>query len=71
MDKNYVDICSICGKEPAYKTDGQSRLWCKKCLDKAMYGDPKTRDTNKQQRNDVCACGSGKKYKKCCINKES
>jgi len=22
-----------------------------------------------QQRNEICACGSGKKYKKCCIKK--
>ena len=24
----------------------------------------------KQNRNELCACGSGKKYKHCCINKE-
>ena len=24
----------------------------------------------KQNRNDLCACGSGKKYKYCCMNKE-
>ena len=24
----------------------------------------------KQQRNDKCDCGSGKKYKKCCMNDE-
>ena len=23
---------------------------------------------NKQGRNDICSCGSGKKYKKCCLN---
>lgn len=23
----------------------------------------------KARRNDLCACGSGKKYKKCCLNK--
>lgn len=22
-------------------------------------------------RNDVCMCGSGKKYKKCCMNKNT
>ena len=30
-------------------------------------------DLNKRKgigRNDKCFCGSGKKYKKCCINKE-
>lgn len=25
---------------------------------------------NKPGRNDPCPCGSGKKYKQCCINKE-
>lgn len=25
---------------------------------------------NKQQRNDMCACGSGKKYKNCCMRKD-
>jgi peptide deformylase len=29
---------------------------------------PITRDTPKISRNDPCPCGSGKKYKKCCIN---
>ena len=27
------------------------------------------RDTPKIGRNDPCPCGSGKKYKKCCLNK--
>lgn len=26
-------------------------------------------NTNKLGRNDMCLCGSGKKYKKCCLNK--
>ena len=25
--------------------------------------------SNKIRRNDPCPCGSGKKYKKCCMNK--
>jgi len=29
------------------------------------------RDTPKVGRNDPCPCGSGKKYKKCCLGKES
>jgi uncharacterized protein YecA (UPF0149 family) len=24
---------------------------------------------NKTTRNEICSCGSGKKFKKCCINK--
>ena len=30
-----------------------------------------TRQTQKIGRNDPCPCGSGKKYKKCCINRLS
>lgn len=26
-------------------------------------------DMNKMGRNDLCGCGSGKKFKKCCIDK--
>jgi uncharacterized protein YecA (UPF0149 family) len=28
------------------------------------------RETPKIGRNDPCPCGSGKKYKKCCMNKK-
>ncbi|MCK5836327.1 MAG: preprotein translocase subunit SecA [Desulfobacula sp.] len=31
---------------------------------------PVKRSTQKVQRNDPCPCGSGKKYKKCCMSKE-
>lgn len=38
---------------------------------KREYGDSVTvRVENKIGRNDPCPCGSGKKYKKCCIDKE-
>ncbi len=30
---------------------------------------PKTRDVKKVYPNDLCPCGSGKKYKHCCMNK--
>ncbi|MCA9066566.1 MAG: SEC-C domain-containing protein, partial [Planctomycetaceae bacterium] len=29
------------------------------------------RDEPKTGRNDPCPCGSGKKYKKCCLKKQS
>lgn len=29
---------------------------------------PLVRDTEKTGRNDPCPCGSGKKYKKCCLH---
>jgi uncharacterized protein YecA (UPF0149 family) len=30
-------------------------------------GPPITREETKQHRNDKCSCGSGKKYKNCCM----
>ena len=34
------------------------------------YHEPYHRETPKIGRNDPCYCGSGKKYKKCCLSKE-
>jgi hypothetical protein len=34
-----------------------------------MKSPPYVREGPKTQRNEVCPCGSEKKYKKCCINK--
>ncbi|MCG6939530.1 MAG: SEC-C domain-containing protein [Gammaproteobacteria bacterium] len=35
-----------------------------------QYHEPYQRETPKIGRNDPCYCGSGKKYKKCCLNKD-
>lgn len=35
-----------------------------------QYHEPYQREMPKIGRNDPCYCGSGKKYKKCCLNKE-
>ncbi len=35
-----------------------------------MYNPPFVREEPKTQRNELCPCTSGKKYKKCCINKK-
>jgi preprotein translocase subunit SecA len=37
--------------------------------DETTVKKPKQRSTAKVGRNDPCPCGSGKKYKNCCINK--
>jgi len=34
-----------------------------------VKGTPFVRDEPKKSRNELCSCGSGKKYKKCCIHK--
>ena len=36
---------------------------------KHSHIEPKINETNKVGRNYLCPCGSGKKYKHCCINK--
>lgn len=38
-------------------------------ISNGMDGEPYVRSTKKVGRNDPCPCGSGKKYKQCCMNK--
>lgn len=37
---------------------------------KCTYNVYRPRGVKPQGRNELCACGSGKKFKKCCIDKE-
>lgn len=61
-------LCKFCD-EIAYKSNGKSELICRnraetgKCEGHLPYVHKK----QPQQRNDLCECGSGKKFKKCCI----
>lgn len=57
--------CHICGNE-GYKSDGNSKIWCQKCLGLLDKKQPIVNDKN-INRNEICSCGSGKKYKRCCI----
>lgn len=63
-ENNY---CHKCGY-PGYKTDGNGKVWCIKCLDKALKRKPIVKGA-KTGRNEQCVCGSGKKFKKCCLGK--
>lgn len=62
-----METCKYCGAE-GYKTNGLSEVICEK---RAFNG--KCTGFNPRKviplpgRNDLCPCGSGKKYKKCCI----
>ena len=38
-------------------------------LDESAIKKPVRRESAKVGRNDPCTCGSGKKYKQCCMNK--
>ena len=67
LERKVLDIvkshgCHICGG-PAYKTDGESKVWCEKCLNKAMTTEPH-KAHKLPGRNDKCLCGSDLKYKK-------
>jgi len=70
--RDYIipETCRFCGKE-AYKTDGRGFLICENmaATNKCEGHNPPKYIKQLQQRNDLCSCGSGKKFKKCCINK--
>ena len=38
--------------------------------DESAQNAPKKREAAKVYPNDLCPCGSGKKYKHCCMNKQ-
>lgn len=60
-----IQLCSICQKLPAIKTGSRSELLCHKC---ALPHVQQLRATPKLGRNELCPCGSKKKFKKCCRN---
>ncbi len=67
MDKTEIESsfkCHKCGK-PGYKTDGECKIWCEKCLNIEIHPPVKLPEP-KIQRNEPCPCGSNLKYKKCC-----
>jgi len=62
-------LCS-CGRE-AFKTDSNGNWVCIKCAErlgiKGVTPLPKSKIIG---RNKKCHCGSGKKYKQCCMRGE-
>jgi uncharacterized protein YecA (UPF0149 family) len=59
-----------CGK-PGYKTTGTGKLVCIKCYRRLYAQGPMIRNLEPRQgRNDPCACGSGLKFKRCCLHKD-
>jgi len=59
------DVCYACGSDKIYKYDGHGPI-CKRCCN---GGPPPIKVEPKTGRNESCPCKSGKKYKKCCLNK--
>ena len=57
------------GYKDGLKHSAISVLYSSKIIEKILGH--KEEETNKEiGRNDLCPCGSGKKYKKCCLNKQ-
>ena len=62
-------ICDYCMIRPAYKSHSDSSESCERCTRKMYTVDPFV-GKPKQPRNMPWKCGSGKKFKKCCMHKE-
>ena len=63
-----IEKCDFCEK-PALKSNGKSEL---ECENRANTGsckglEPIRHEKPLQNRNEKCNCGSGKKFKHCCI----
>jgi len=62
--------CGVCGSTEIYKYSSTQPL-CAKCagvLPITRKHPPYVRETKKVGRNELCPCGSDKKFKKCCNN---
>lgn len=56
-DSDEDDLCPSCGEYHGFPFFN----W---------FEEPYVRETRKIGRNEICPCGSGKKYKKCCLGNE-
>ena len=67
MHKSEVNKCVYCGDTDIYKYGSNSNPICYKCANGGgRYNPPYIREKKKIGRNELCSCGSDKKYKKCC-----
>lgn len=60
-----VLICAICKLKANFKID--KRFFCEEHYTHLMLTRPIRRGIILPNRNDACLCGSGKKFKNCCI----
>ena len=60
-------ICTICQQKANYKIG--YRFYCKKHYKHLMLTKPIRRNIIQPNRNEPCSCGSGQKFKNCCISK--
>ncbi len=62
-----VLICTICHEQAKFKIG--NRFYCKKHYKHLMLTRPIRRTMLQPGRNEPCTCGSGKKFKNCCLEK--
>jgi hypothetical protein len=62
-----VLICTICEQKALFKIG--YRFYCKKHYKHLMLTKPIRRNIIQPNRNEPCSCGSGQKFKNCCISK--
>jgi hypothetical protein len=62
-----VLICTVCKSKANFKID--KRFFCKAHYKHLMITRPIRRGIILPTRNDLCECGSGKKFKNCCASK--
>lgn len=67
IESKKVLICAVCHESAKFKIG--YRFYCKKHYKHLMLTKPIRRTLIDEKRNAVCSCGSGKKYKHCCIAK--
>lgn len=60
-----VLVCSICQSKANFRIE--KRFYCKKHYKHLVLTRPIRRELILPNRNDICSCGSGKKFKNCCI----
>lgn len=59
-------VCTICKERAKFKIG--YRFYCKKHYKHLMLTRPIRRNIIQPERNTTCPCGSGKKFKNCCIH---
>lgn len=62
-----VLICTICEQKANFKIG--YRFYCEKHYKHLMLTKPIRRNIIQPNRNELCSCGSGQKFKNCCISK--
>ena len=62
-----VLICTICDKKANFKIG--YRFYCEEHYRHLMLTKPIRINIIQPGRNELCSCGSGKKFKNCCISK--